>query len=523
MSFLTELQAFEDRPLDLAQWERLQRNCRRVLYFGNDTDRGQIGLEPKSKRLICDLYTGQPLFPKLKVLHLSDDCLDAMFMSNTVEEMNWRFDTDLVAEESSYLKHVDDIGGIMANIRRLSLHAEDIIENHGDVLAQLLLQLPFLEWISIPRYTSTPSIIGALATRPHIDTILSNPPPDPVGIFGNVADRHFTLRWTEESLGRHWPYFSRIRVLSISLPYLDYATTLFQQSSSPGDLLEFLEIFIAFPRDARKETIRMFFETVVKRCSRLRTLDLSMVTASGIPSDVEAAVEGQFEAIDYRVMEPLLDSKSLIRLYVRHTYPVDMSDDDAGRFARRWPQGEALILNQRPSVHLTPTQTLKSVLHFARGCPRMVTLGLYVNGNLYADPGPDAAFSPDFTVLDLGVSPFPLRGRGDGLYLMAKFIATVLPHGSKILTGVNDFLIDSQDFRPAAGEDDLDADGLTYVDFHTLDAYDDGWRCVQRMARAFRMVDGIVPQPGVESWRQILDAFPYDLENDEYHMQRALY
>ncbi|KAG5636815.1 hypothetical protein H0H81_006762 [Sphagnurus paluster] len=113
-------------------------------------------------------------------------------------------------------------------------------------------------------------------------------------------------------------------------------------------------------------------------------------------------------------LRPLLKCCKLVYLELVHHCPLSLHHADIEELASSWPGAETLLLNCEPA-YLTYTQlTLKALEPYARYCPKLHTLGLYIDATIpsFSDdaPPPDGSIITDEGPVALYLSQlFPLE------------------------------------------------------------------------------------------------------------------
>jgi hypothetical protein len=153
---------------------------------------------------------------------------------------------------------------------------------------------------------------------------------------------------------------------------------------------------------------------------------------------------------DHRIglyhLQPLL-SFGLLRLDIRHAYPLALSDEDVVLMVGSWPQIEKLNLNCEPVLCLHATRPSILVLsQIASMCKDLTHLGLMVHTLDTIDAAPAVACPFDrIMYIHFGASQINLPGV-TGLYLYH-----LCPHGMKMDYGVawgfDVFSISTSQFR----------------------------------------------------------------------------
>lgn len=184
------------------------------------------------------------------------------------------------------------------------------------------------------------------------------------------------------------------------------------------------------------------------------------------------------ESLDFHSLEPILEFPYLTSFTVVHTWPTDISDSDIEHLAMRWPTLETLSLNRHPAVILPPKLSLSAIVHFARWCPCMTQLSLYVDATMVTIPRAIPHFSANFRSLNVGASPFPFTANQGMLDVIVSLLVFILPRRCDIGTGVCDDLPDTAIFSSGNA-----LGSLVVVKGSSLAGYDEGWKSIAAVCR----------------------------------------
>ncbi|OAX32090.1 hypothetical protein K503DRAFT_805521 [Rhizopogon vinicolor AM-OR11-026] len=97
-----------------------------------------------------------------------------------------------------------------------------------------------------------------------------------------------------------------------------------------------------------------------------------------------ARVPGQLKLIPtnqitFDTLRPVLSFKNLTTFEVLHKYPVNITLEEIEELASRWPSLRSLSLNEEPLVMSNFTLDLRALVPFARHCPKLYRLGLFMD------------------------------------------------------------------------------------------------------------------------------------------------
>ncbi|KIJ19637.1 hypothetical protein PAXINDRAFT_69106, partial [Paxillus involutus ATCC 200175] len=112
--------------------------------------------------------------------------------------------------------------------------------------------------------------------------------------------------------------------------------------------------------------------------------------------------------LSYETIKPLLTFPKLVTFELVHRYPLNITLDEIEELASRWPSLESLVLNVEPFTLDEDgfTLDLRALLPFARHCPRLWKLGLYIDATKAEILSVQSSVQPfhSLRVLSLGAS-----------------------------------------------------------------------------------------------------------------------
>lgn len=430
------------------------------------------------KEYVNFLYSRTHFFPKLveldgvasEVLHLCSPTVSSLVIS---------FSQDGDDGTPTFVSNV-----LSAVVNRMPLVENVVVEGGSFVIeddalfAAMFASLIHLRTISLPRYTSTPAIYSALAGNPSVRALWSND-GDQYAEESFDGHRDSVLRWDANAIA-HTPPFSNLQCLSMSLNTVPDWLDFLAKPSFPGPNLVSLEIFVARPRAARSEDIITLFRRVLDVCPNLEDLSLSMYAHTIVATDFL-----QISPLGLSVLLVIVEFPYLRNFRIEHTLPLQLSDSDIATFAPFVEEFETISLNPHPLALYEPTMTVASVAHFARHCPSLDFLGLYIDGRKFpriAEPRDMPSFTHQPFMLDVGLSPGPDDASVEALLVFGKYMGHMLPENSEIQTGYREAMHDSREFISVA-----DAHlGLVRVPDSVLEEYGRFWDIVDGLAGYIR-------------------------------------
>jgi len=294
-----------------------------------------------------------------------------------------------------------------------------------DQTIALLSSLHSLRKLVLPRYTLTEKIIEALSLHSHLETIeFQYHDYQGCGVQEDLSVFDPTL--PEGAFPALWD-FSTTLTCDAAAPFFDlphapaHLTTIFLDShliEAPADVLH-------------------LFTVLADNCPLLHTFGLAThIDATG-PLPLPHEVIDKDVCITIETMTPLFQCTKIVSFDIDHHRPLCLRQPDLETLASKWPSLEVLQLNCEPAYVDHPTLTLEALFPFARHCPRLRHLSLFVDASSGAVPGAPSLPEqyPVFGSLKklfLGVSVIEEGGEG----VVALFLSQVCPVGCALDSGV---------------------------------------------------------------------------------------
>ena len=312
----------------------------------------------------------------------------------------------------------------MPNIVQLDLRMDIPMHSIEEDAIDLFLGLTKLEKITLPRFHFTTRVAEALSRLENLsvvefqyfkvqgrgdpgDTAAFNPSLSE-GAFPSLWDLSMTASFEDAARFIHKPFAPT----SITMLYIDS-----QVLETPADVFDLLSM-------------------IADNCHLLQSLGLvSIIDASIIDLDQPPKAE----CININTLKPLFKCPNLNALELVHQYPLDLQQQDVELIAKQWPSLETLLLNNEPVYLNQSNLTLQALLPFARHCPKLQHLGLFIHATTADLPSissfgvPSSEILPRFCKLrrlSMGVSIITEEGP------VALFLSHVCPLGVKLESGV---------------------------------------------------------------------------------------
>ncbi|OAX37635.1 hypothetical protein K503DRAFT_866734 [Rhizopogon vinicolor AM-OR11-026] len=316
-----------DRQPELKDWARFQKYANRVLIL-----RYRQGQEDYYCLLddMARTRTTLKIFPKLHTLEWLFE------ISSAWNEPHYSCIHGNTVKSSFFV----DACARMPHIHSLDLrvgYAVHFIE--ADVL-KLLQGLPDLKKVIFPEFCLTSIIVSALSRKNYVKPIQFKHAPEQelgeevrVGSFAPVLEQGA---------------FSMLQGLEMAVRL--------------GNVVRFMKADFA-PINITSLYINTYAD------HNPRELYTLLVTLRLAPT----------KQITFDTLRPVFAFQNLSTFEVVHKYPVDISLEEIEELARRWPSLENLHLNEEPLVMHDFTLDLRALVPFARHCPQLWSLGLFMD------------------------------------------------------------------------------------------------------------------------------------------------
>ncbi|EKM50864.1 uncharacterized protein PHACADRAFT_262746 [Phanerochaete carnosa HHB-10118-sp] len=498
------------RTLDVSDWERFGRYARRVraLHFDEHGTKTLVAREAFDE--ISRTRVSLNILPNLRRLtwvatNIERMRLSLMFQHENIHDFAVYVHRSPAYPISTFFK---EVMLRMPRLKNLDLRFHFPAREAEADLVDLFLGLPGLKKVIMPLYTLTTAVVEKLSELKELETVqFEFQDSQGRGIIEDVA--HFDPQLREGS----FPALADIS-LSIRLPDV---TRFLCGSFAPVNLTS---LYIHVLSASSVDNVHEFLTAVTENCQLLRRLYLDFFTSVDIRSDPE------LPALTWQTLRPVMYCANLVEFEVRWDKPFDLTQADVEELAAKWPSIETLMLNCEPMhVASAPALDLRALVPFARHCPQLSELGLYLNGDAAlrdagGGGGGSSATLPvpqpfaSLTRLCLGNSPLGASGSA------ALFLSQLCPLGCEVIAGV------TWPDGFAIRDDVVDEETLVRLNTQAT-VWFDGWKEVnrtlplltslrieERERRAAMERDLLELQAKARTWAEQADMVPVDTRRD---------
>ncbi|OAX37634.1 hypothetical protein K503DRAFT_719480 [Rhizopogon vinicolor AM-OR11-026] len=402
---------FDGQP-DSRDWARFQKYADRVR-----TLRYQQGIEDYSSMLddMARTRTKLEMLPNLHTLEwLFEDIYSmeraTLFMHQRVRHLVISAPPLQLPTKSSFFV---DIYARMPHLHTIDLrvpYAASVIE--ADIL-ELLRSLPHLKKVIFPEFYFTSNILSELSRMKHINIVQFEHGP-------------------EQGLGEEKDVVSFAPVLEQgAFPVLwDLAIT-----ARLGDVTRFMNadfapinitsLYLSTYIEHEPEQVHAFLVTLSQKCRLLSQLYIKLLHVRGHLMLIPA------KQITFDTLRPVLSLPNLTTFEVMHKYPVNITLEEIEELASRWPSLESLALNEEPLVMFDFTLDLRALVPFARHCPKLRRLALFMDATT-AKIHPTQELKPftALSILSVGTS------QAHDSDAVAAFLSHLCPAGCELEIGI---------------------------------------------------------------------------------------
>ncbi|KAK2467602.1 hypothetical protein APHAL10511_000457 [Amanita phalloides] len=370
---------------DWKRFERYARRVRRLCYYPEDP--GKCLLAQSVFDDIARTRTTLAILPNVHTLEWEGSfTLCVMFMHGNVRRFAIRLpqaigatsvDTSLGSDgsqastspknNSTLRSFFAEVMDRMPNLTYLNVKLNFALSRIESEVAELLQGLKKLKKFAAPRYCVTTNLMNALSKLESLGCIEfqyadnqgCGDPEDVAEFNPSVEEGAFPSLW---DLGLAVGYQDLTRFIHTS-----FAPTNLRMLYLDSQVLEL------------PENVKALLTAVSENCQLLHTL--ALLSRVEVPNGVLNLHPEDEQCVTYDTLKPLLSCANLVSFELVHGCPVIITQEDIEELAEKWPSLETLLLNNEPGFINNASLTLDALLPFAKHCPRLRHLGLFINAS----------------------------------------------------------------------------------------------------------------------------------------------
>ena len=419
-------QSFE-RKLEPKDWSRFMTYARRVRKFTYDDVGPTPHITAASLAEISETRTSLSLLPHLReftysTIFPSHRRFAVLFMNESVRRFNLRLDSGPEPLRS----FLDNIPARMPHLTTLDLRTSRPASAIEEDFVHLLGELPRLEKIVVPPFHITSRIMETLSKAPNLGVIeFQYLQYQGIGDKGDVEcfnpsipNDGFPALW-DLSLSAHLSQFVPMAADTLA-PAARNLTSLYVHAISVES----------------EASVRQYLTVVGENFPSIKSIYLEALPGPTM-STQWGVMEPEFEALTLDTLKPLLDCPHLTTFELMYPIPLCLTLDDLETLTSRWPTLEVIDLNREPvilglAMGTQPDLTLRALLPFARNCPNLRKLGLYLHATEVDLPSVSEIPRPFSKLTDLNVGLSSI-GEPEAVTL---FLSRICPADCNVEAGV---------------------------------------------------------------------------------------
>ncbi|KAJ7158899.1 hypothetical protein C8R46DRAFT_1178256 [Mycena filopes] len=329
---------------DWGRLEKISRRVRRLIYVDSNRPR----LCPTVFEDVARTRTSLNLLPNLTSLAWNGPLsLAVMFFHPNVKRFVLQL-PEFIPPDSP-LPFFRDVASRMPHLTLLDLRTNVPMHDLEDAATSLIRGLAKLRKIIFPRFSTTSRIVETLATLKDLGCIEFH------GAFSSLWDLSLTCA-------------------------LDDCTTFMKQVFAPTNLTA---LYVDSRLMESPTAVHELLVVLADTCQLLESLGIITLVGHVTGAECQTLAEVPSAArISFATLRPLSNFPNLNIFEIIHQYPLDVTLEDLEQLARSWPSLRKLVLNNEPVVSDEfSSLTIAALLPFARYCPELEQLGLFVNAS----------------------------------------------------------------------------------------------------------------------------------------------
>lgn len=394
---------------DANDWRRFEKYSLRVRHLRFQA--GPISCMPHADVFndVARTRTTLTILPNLRTLEWNLPLsLCVLFMHQGIKQ----FSVYLTVPPDALFQ---EVASRMPNLTCLDLRGQPPVKDIEPALLDLLRGLPKLYKVVFPRFYVTSQVAETLSESRSLEIVEFQYGPEQGS--GDPNDVHVFSPTLAEGA------FPSLTDLSFSIRFGD-AARFMDLAFAPTNITIF---YLDSPILESPSDVHAILDILAENCQLLENLTLMSLIAA---TTSEALIAE--DQITFANLKPLLRFPCLTRFEILHTYPLDISLGDIEELAKKWPSLERLVLNNEPAVLQHSSLTLTALLPFARYCPKLEQLGLFMHASTSDLPSPSDFPEPfqSLKVLCMGVSIISEESP------VALFLSQICPLGCGLNSGV---------------------------------------------------------------------------------------
>ena len=367
-SQISAIQEFDRLP-EAGDWRRFEKygsRIRRLVYKSGSTPMKQSVFDE-----IARTRTRLDILPNMHTLHWKAPLsLSLIFMHSGVKHFIVHLPIDL--NTVSPRPFFQDVTARMPKLITLDIRSSVPMNAIQEEMIVLISSLPKLHKIVFPRFYVTTKVAEALSRLEHLSVIeFQYASEQGCGAPGDVEPFQPVL--TEGAFPALWDH-------SITASFDDVARFV----DIPFAPTNLTSLYVDSDDIETPKSVYDILSILSENCQMLKFLALVSLRDAGT-----AFLESPFDEtmiITMETLQPVLKLVNLTSLELVHQYPFALKQHDIELLAATWPGLETLLLNTEPVYSEKSNLTLEALTPFAKYCPKLTHLGIFLDATTVETP-----------------------------------------------------------------------------------------------------------------------------------------
>lgn len=353
-------------------WRKLLNNSHRVLHLILPKARSGYVIGEKALSTIARTRPVMEIFSNLKVLTCNLSRLDPTIMSRSVVEIH------IIVDVEATPKRIVDVETVfstvhhrMPNIERVYVEGTQYYHGFEMQFTYLVSGLHNVVGYERPSTLLTPSSLLPLSALPLLQRLVVSRSASDLETFrireGFMEDRMIV----KFRVGA----FPSLRFLEVNARSVSAVVRILEDENFPAPSLVHIWVNFIYSEETSGKCIQNFMAVLVSRCPHLETLVIRFSDGAG---DMSPSTE-PYHRISFENIRRFLSLQNLTTFSIDHRRPIEVNITQAKNLAYRAHRFHTLWLNPSPIPELEEGLPLEVLLWFARYCPRMRRLGLFLD------------------------------------------------------------------------------------------------------------------------------------------------
>lgn len=358
-----------DRLPEAGDWKRFEKygaRIRRLVYKANITIKQSVFDEIARTRTRLDIL------PNMHSLHWEAPLsLSIMFMHSGVKHFTVFLPLEL--KRVSPRPFFQDVIARMPKLTSLDIRSSVPMNAIEEETIELLSNLPKLHKIVFPRFYVTTKVAEALSRLEHL-SIIEFQYASEQGCGAPADVQPFEPVLTEGAFPALWDH-------SITASFEDVARFV----DIPFAPTNLTTLYVDSEIIETPKSVHDILSILSENCQMLKFLALVSLRAASTDYLLEYPFD-ETMSITMETLQPLLKLTNLTSLELVHQYPLALKQHHIELLAATWPALETLLLNTEPVYSNESNLTLDALTPFAKYCPKLTHLGVFLDATTVETP-----------------------------------------------------------------------------------------------------------------------------------------